>query len=206
VKLLPSRLVKRIVKLPDTSLPFMGKLPILLVLLRDTAGQLAYWLDETTKNDRLSSKETTGTITKVTKITDFGAPRPPPRKVSTMKPAELRRQLEEAPYFASLLRKRNFSSADERISVGRSRQRDVVLCDPSVSNLHAWINCDDDGVHYIMDNESTNGTRLNGRRLSKRMPTDVSAGDHIEFGDLQAVWCDLSTLRSALLLAAKPHR
>ncbi len=43
---------------------------------------------------------------------------------------------------------------------------DVVVPDRAVSTVHAIIRVDPDGVASIQDLRSTNGTRVNGRRIT----------------------------------------
>ncbi len=65
------------------------------------------------------------------------------------------------------------------VSLGRSRQCDVVLSDPNVSRKHAEIR--PRGSSWVlMDLGSTNGSVLNGRRIDA--PEVVRPGDEIELG------------------------
>jgi pSer/pThr/pTyr-binding forkhead associated (FHA) protein len=63
--------------------------------------------------------------------------------------------------------------------VGRTDEADVVLRDPEVSRRHARFE-GHDGVLYVEDLKSSNGTFLNGRRL--REAVEVRAGDEIDVG------------------------
>ena len=63
--------------------------------------------------------------------------------------------------------------------LGRSRQCDVVLNDPNVSREHAEIR-PRGGSWVLSDLGSTNGSSLNGRRLTQ--PEVVKPGDEIEVG------------------------
>ncbi len=65
------------------------------------------------------------------------------------------------------------------VSLGRSRQCDVVLADPNVSRQHAEIR--PRGSAWVLtDLGSTNGSLLNGRRIDA--PMVVKPGDEIELG------------------------
>ena len=65
------------------------------------------------------------------------------------------------------------------VSLGRSRQCDVVLRDPNVSRQHAEIR--PRGSSWVLtDLGSTNGSLLNGRRIDA--PEVVRPGDEIELG------------------------
>ena len=65
------------------------------------------------------------------------------------------------------------------VTLGRSRQCDVVLDDPNVSREHAEIR-PRGGSWVLTDLGSTNGSRLNGRRLEG--PEVLKPGDQIELG------------------------
>lgn len=64
-------------------------------------------------------------------------------------------------------------------TIGRSRQCDVMLDDPNVSRTHAEIR-PRGGSWVLTDLGSTNGSRLNGRRLDGSEV--LKAGDEIELG------------------------
>jgi hypothetical protein len=65
------------------------------------------------------------------------------------------------------------------VTLGRSRQCDVVLSDPNVSRQHAEIR-PRGGSWVLEDLGSTNGSLLNGRRIEG--PEVVKPGDEIEIG------------------------
>ncbi|NQY92371.1 MAG: SpoIIE family protein phosphatase, partial [Deltaproteobacteria bacterium] len=64
--------------------------------------------------------------------------------------------------------------------VGRSPEAQIVLAGDSVSRMHAEFVCGPHGRWWIHDLGSTNGTRLNGRRVNARL---LSAGDAVQLGD-----------------------
>ncbi|MFD3376333.1 MULTISPECIES: FHA domain-containing protein [unclassified Streptomyces] len=55
-----------------------------------------------------------------------------------------------------------------RIDIGRSAEADVPLDDPDVSRLHCAVTVAADGRVSVADLGSTNGTTLDGRRVSER--------------------------------------
>jgi hypothetical protein len=63
-------------------------------------------------------------------------------------------------------------------SIGRRKDNDIVLTDPSVSGHHAKIRFEEDD-YFIYDFASTNGTRVNGHKTYRRRIND---GDMIEIG------------------------
>jgi hypothetical protein len=69
--------------------------------------------------------------------------------------------------------------ADESVIIGRLPDCDVVVADPNVSRRHAEVRPDGDGW-AIVDLDSTNGTRVNGVRVTTRRLAD---GDVITVGN-----------------------
>jgi hypothetical protein len=63
--------------------------------------------------------------------------------------------------------------------IGRSRQSDIVIDDPNVSRQHAEVR-PRGGAWVLTDLGSTNGSRLNGRKIAS--PEVVKPGDEIEIG------------------------
>jgi hypothetical protein len=66
----------------------------------------------------------------------------------------------------------------ERVAVGRSRECDVVVSDPNVSRRHIELRRGERGWAAV-DLGSTNGMKVNGRRLSH---AELEHGDRITIG------------------------
>jgi hypothetical protein len=66
----------------------------------------------------------------------------------------------------------------ERVTIGRSRECDVVLSDPNVSRRHIELRRGERGWAAV-DLGSTNGMKVNGRRLSH---AELEPGDRITIG------------------------
>ena len=75
------------------------------------------------------------------------------------------------------------------VSVGRDDECDLVLRDPSVSGRHARLHFAD-GLWWLTDLGSTNGTWLNGARLAD--PVSIMAGDIVQFGRIDVLITDVS--------------
>jgi Protein of unknown function (DUF3662)/Inner membrane component of T3SS, cytoplasmic domain len=73
--------------------------------------------------------------------------------------------------------KRTVLSGD-RLVVGRSRECDLVVDDPNVSRRHMEVRRDDAGW-VVADLGSTNGTKLNGRRVDE---APLEPGDEVAVG------------------------
>ena len=74
----------------------------------------------------------------------------------------------------------NFPLTKSLTSIGRAKTNDIVLLERSVSAFHAKIRVDDDRIG-IKDFDSTNGTFVNDRRITK--PTALRSGDEIIIGE-----------------------
>lgn len=68
--------------------------------------------------------------------------------------------------------------------VGRAKDSDFYLPDSTVSRQHARIECPENGQNcFIVDQQSHNGTVVNGNRISDRV--QLKEGDHIIFGQVE---------------------
>ncbi|HET8739534.1 MAG TPA: FHA domain-containing protein [Acidimicrobiia bacterium] len=65
------------------------------------------------------------------------------------------------------------------VVLGRSDETDVVLDDPYASEFHMRLVSQENGI-MLHDLGSTNGTYVNGRRVSA--PTELKRGDTIQVG------------------------
>lgn len=65
--------------------------------------------------------------------------------------------------------------------VGRMPECEIFIVDPSVSRNHALLDARENGL-VVRDNESTNGTFVNGERVQLRT---ARAGDVIAFGKME---------------------
>jgi len=74
--------------------------------------------------------------------------------------------------------------------VGRDKDAPLALADPEVSRRHARFE-PRDGIVFVRDLESRNGTFLNGRRVTE--PIEVRVGDEIDVGTTRLRVEDLRT-------------
>jgi FHA domain/Domain of unknown function (DUF1707) len=91
----------------------------------------------------------------------------------------------------------------ERAVVGRSRDCDCVLGDPTVSRNHAVLR-HADGRWWVADLASLNGTWLNGRRISDEV--EVRPGDEIAFGETSFRVTAAPALHAGAPLRPQPGR
>jgi len=85
----------------------------------------------------------------------------------------------------------------DRLSVGRTKENHLSLDDPSLSKYHASLLLDREGKLQVADTGSTNGTFVNGERISYGKAMQVSSRDKVRFG-LVEVTFDLSVLPAAV--------
>jgi len=85
----------------------------------------------------------------------------------------------------------------DRVSVGRARNCDIVMRDPSVSKLHAHFRVGG-GKLELVDIDSQNGTRVNGRPLAPHQPASVANGDTVLFGSVACKLLDAAALYDLL--------
>ncbi|MEP7075973.1 MAG: DUF5715 family protein [Acidobacteriota bacterium] len=76
--------------------------------------------------------------------------------------------------------KRSVDVADE-LTIGRTDASDLVLDDSGLSRKNTTIFRDGDGL-FVADENSTNGTFLNGRKLGSK-PEEVRSGDEVKIGN-----------------------
>lgn len=94
----------------------------------------------------------------------------------TIAPARL--LLRYGPYAAE-----EFLLPDHSITIGREPVNDIVLSDPEISRRHARLMYQA-GRYVLEDLGSTNGTSVNGRRITE--PAVLNAGDVIDFAEYVA--------------------
>jgi hypothetical protein len=76
------------------------------------------------------------------------------------------------------------------LTVGRTSTAGVVIDQPTVSRIHAEINCVG-GIFSVLDKGSYNGTVLNQRVLEQGEALELQNGDVVTFGEAQLVFGDL---------------
>ncbi|MDQ3179559.1 MAG: FHA domain-containing protein [Acidobacteriota bacterium] len=75
-------------------------------------------------------------------------------------------------------------SEKQRLSVGRTKENDLVIDDQSISKIHAALVLSLDKQLMVADTGSTNGTYINGQRIAYGRAFPVKVGDKINFGTI----------------------
>ncbi|MEO6587961.1 MAG: FHA domain-containing protein [Pyrinomonadaceae bacterium] len=71
-----------------------------------------------------------------------------------------------------------------RRSVGRNKQNDLMIGDNSVSKIHATLVLNKENQMQVADTGSTNGTFINGQRISYGKAMAISDTDQVKFGTI----------------------
>jgi hypothetical protein len=74
---------------------------------------------------------------------------------------------------------RVFEIRGDRLTIGRSRDSDIFLEDLAVSRLHATVYREPTGLYVVRDENSANGTTVNGQRITEQ---PLEEGDEIGLG------------------------
>lgn len=84
------------------------------------------------------------------------------------------------------------------VSVGRSRDNDVVIPDHSVSRRHAFLKREANGGFMVVDAGSSNGTSVNGKPVLTKgagPPTPLTPGCTLRLGQLEFTFVHGAGLR-----------
>jgi len=86
------------------------------------------------------------------------------------------------PTYALLFEGASHSLRNQTVVIGRSRDCEIHVADPNASRRHAEVRPDGSGGYALIDLGSTNGTELNGKRVSNAR---LSEGDTITVGAIE---------------------
>jgi len=95
-----------------------------------------------------------------------------------------------------LIKRTDTDSPDHSFTIGRTKNNDMSMQDMAISKTHAVIRCSN-GAFYIEDRGSTNGSRLNGLRLTQK-PEKLKDRDIIELGNYEFTFLYPASLHDLL--------
>ncbi len=78
------------------------------------------------------------------------------------------------------------------VTVGRTKNNDIVMADISISKFHAFFK-EEGGQYFLADAESRNGTFVDGERAlatKNGKPTPLKSGNRVKFGALEFRFVD----------------
>lgn len=103
-------------------------------------------------------------------------------KVPEVAPKQARRRKKEKPQLVVLAADRNIGARyrlDDTAVLGRAEECGILMDDTYASQQHARV-FPDSGSFFVEDMGSTNGTYLNGRKITH--PVELRPGDRIKIG------------------------
>jgi len=83
------------------------------------------------------------------------------------------------------LRGKRFELNKERLTVGRSEERDICIKDPTVSTYHCEF-IQNGNTYILRDNDSTNGTRINNVPLTGEQ--QLVSSDIVQVGSVEMLY------------------
>ena len=182
---------------------FFGSHPLLLISLPDALSPLYSTLVGSAGYKQAPTAEGRGADRDAIEFrTSFATPSRDPgsvplRNQGAARETEQVSQLLSQTIYVHVLKKRDDDAAFlDKITVGRTRNHDLVLRDASVSKFHAAFQPQEDGSMTLRDMGSKNHTFVNGDKLSGSHL--LEPGDSLMFGSVAALFCSPEGLWSAL--------
>ena len=93
--------------------------------------------------------------------------------------------------------KRLIFSDRTRVSVGRTKENDLFIDDPSISKIHASLTVSGDGDLVVADTGSTNGTFIGDQRIAYGKTAVIGTDGLIKFGSVEVRFRSEQILRPA---------
>src|SRR5437867_1962386 len=87
----------------------------------------------------------------------------------------------------------NSTEVRQTCSIGRAASNQIVLSDDKVSRRHAIVHAQGENEFWLVDLGSSNGTFVNGRRVTQ--PIQLCDQDEIEIGQFRLVFHHAQTPR-----------
>ena len=85
---------------------------------------------------------------------------------------------------SEIMRGKTFELVAERYTIGRTEDNDICVPDGTISTFHAEIVKDGDG-YLAKDNNSTNGTRINGIKITEQR---LCNSDILQVGGIEILY------------------
>ena len=83
------------------------------------------------------------------------------------------------------LRGQSFELAKDQYTIGRSEDCDICIPVQTVSGRHCLLDRTEDGRYAVKDNNSTNGTRVNGVRIENETVQPLANSDILQVGGVE---------------------
>ena len=85
------------------------------------------------------------------------------------------------------MRGTSFVLSDKQYTLGRSESADISIPEGTVSGTHCTIFRSEEGNYCVHDEGSTNGTRVNGRKLEEEV-VPLENGDLLQVGSVEMMF------------------
>ncbi len=185
-----------------------GDTPFLLVRLDDQTGELLAGLSTAKERTKMAGAEEKrpqqdGLGFHTVALAQNASDPPAKGRVGTTKfgqranvdTSALKKRIAAVPHFVIPLSKNAENATyQDRISIGRARNMDIVLRNGSISRFHAWFERDQSGVFSVADTGSKNGTTVKGKSIGARTPQKLNPGDEVMFGSVGTTFCPADVL------------
>jgi len=86
------------------------------------------------------------------------------------------------------LRGQSFELVEDSYSVGRTEDCDICIPDPTVSTHHCTLKRNPNGGFIVVDEGSTNGTRVNGAKLTEYTEQELNNSDILQVGGIEMLF------------------
>lgn len=93
------------------------------------------------------------------------------------------------------MRGASFTLTNEQYSIGRSDSADVCIPDPTISGHHCTLIQIEEDVYSARDEGSTNGTRINGEKVSGEAVL-LKHGDLLQVGGVEIMYENTQELKN----------
>jgi hypothetical protein len=93
----------------------------------------------------------------------------------------------------------------KELVLGRGSSVDVIVPFETVSRRHARVTWDEAGQLTITDEDSKNGTFVNGKELAPNTPAPLNDGDQVKLGDVGGVFLMPPSFHQRLRETQKPR-
>ncbi len=98
-------------------------------------------------------------------------------------------------------------STSIHITIGRTKNNDIVVPDVSVSKFHAFIRIDEQNRPFLQDAGSKNGTVISGRPVPARgdgKAMELRSGTRVRFGSVEFAFQDAEHFRDLVTTLGRP--
>ncbi|GIW22686.1 MAG: hypothetical protein KatS3mg068_1693 [Candidatus Sericytochromatia bacterium] len=86
----------------------------------------------------------------------------------------------------------------KKITIGRASIHDIIIKKRTISKFHAYFQIDESNNYYLVDNNSTNGTKVNDKEISSNNFILIKDSDKITFSNISFVFYNPNTLYDIL--------